>query len=141
MNWRQALWPVMAAVLVAGAWRAAGWPGVALAATGIVTWMLLHFSQLVRALKRAADRPIGHVDSAVMLQSRLKAGQTLLHVIGLTRALGRQASPPDTQPEVFVWTDPGGAFVRAEFAGGRLARWTFGRPPETATGEPRHGAP
>lgn len=136
MNPKQMVWPVVAVLLIAGSWRAGGWPGAALAVTGIVTWMLLHFSQMMRLLKRAADRPIGHVDSAVMLQAKLKKHLTLLQVVGLSRALGQLESPPDTQPEVYRWTDPGGAFVRAEFTGGRLVRWTFGRPPDDAVAGP-----
>ena len=65
-----------------------GLPGVALAVGGIVMWMLLHFTRLMRVLQGAANRPVGYCDSAVMLNAKLKTGVTLMHVIAMTRALG-----------------------------------------------------
>ena len=120
--------PALAVVLLWGAWRAWGWPGVAAAAGGLVMWLLLHFTRTMQVLQRAANQPIGHVDSAVMLNARLHAGQTLLHVVGLTRALGQLQSAPKAQPEVYRWTDPGGSFVEAVFLQGRLQRWDMQRP-------------
>ena len=74
---------------------------MAAVATGLVMWMPLHFTRMMRVLKRAARRPIGHVDSAVMLNTRLKPGLSLLHVVAMTRALGQRQSEKDVQPEVF----------------------------------------
>ena len=76
------------ALLVAAAYRAYEWRGVALIVTGIFFWLMLHFTRLVQALKRAADRPVGYIGSAVMLNAKLKPGVNLLHVVALTRSLG-----------------------------------------------------
>ena len=84
----------------------------------------------LQALRRAANRPIGYVDSSVMLNAKLKPGLTLLHVIALTRSLGELQSPKDTQPEVFRWTDAGASHVTCEFAGGKLAKHELVRPAE-----------
>ena len=128
MNWQRIVIPVAGAALVAGAWRAAGWPGVALAAGAILMWVLLHFTRLMHVLKRAAESPVGYVASAVMLNAKLRPGRTLLHVVAMTRALGEQLSPKDTQPEIFRWTDTGGSHVTCEFAGGRVVKWQLARP-------------
>ena len=37
-----------------------------------LVWVLLHFTRMMTILKRAANRPIGYVDSAVMLNAKLK---------------------------------------------------------------------
>jgi hypothetical protein len=80
------------------------------------------------SLKRAAERPIGYVDSAVMLNAKLRPGATLLHVVAMTRALGEQLSPKDVQPEVFRWTDGSQSHVTCEFLGGKLRTWRLERP-------------
>lgn len=129
MNWQRILVPIAGAALVAMAWRSWGWSGVALVVGGIVMWMLLHFTRLTQVLKRAADQPIGHVGSAVMLNAKLRPQLSLLHVIGLARALGEQRSPKEQQPEVFRWTDGSGSRVTCEFEQGKLARWQLERPP------------
>jgi len=69
-----------------------------------------------------------------MLHSKLKPGLTLLHVIGLARALGEQLSDKDVQPEVFRWTDGTASHVTCEFANGKLAKWKLERPGEPADG-------
>ena len=46
MNLQKIIMPILGVVLVAAAWRAYGWAGVAIAATGIVMWGLLHFTRL-----------------------------------------------------------------------------------------------
>jgi hypothetical protein len=132
MNFSRIIVPIAGAALVAFAWRSYGWAGVALVVGGIVMWMLLHFTRLTQVLKRASNRPVGYVDSAVMLNVRLKPGLTLLHVIGLTRALGEQLSAKDAQPEIYRWTDGSASQVTCEFNGGRLAKWELQRPPEPA---------
>ena len=81
MNLQKILVPVLGVVIVAAGWRAYGWGGVALATGGILMWVLLHFNRAMQVLKRAADRPIGYVDSAVMLNAKLKPGVNLLHVV------------------------------------------------------------
>lgn len=132
MNWQRIVFPVVGAGFVAGAWRAFGWPGVALAAAAMVMWALLHFTHLMHVLRRAAESPIGYVASAVMLNAKLRPGHTLLHVVAMTRALGEQLSPRETQPEIFRWTDTGGSHVTCEFAGGKLVKWVLTRPPDGA---------
>ena len=118
MNFQKILVPILGVVLVAAAWQGYGWGGVALVAGGIVMWVLLHFNRMMQALRRAAGRPIGYVDSAVMLNARLKPGLPLLHVIALTRSLGQQLSPKDQQPEIYRWTDASESQVTCEFNGG-----------------------
>ncbi len=124
--------PVLGIALVAMAYRSYGWAGVAVVASALVMWALLHFNRMMQVLKRAANRPIGHVDSAVMLNAKLRPGATLLHVVAMTRSLGALQSPKDTQPEVFRWTDGSQSHVTCEFAGGKLQKWTLVRPdPDT----------
>ena len=135
MNLQKIVWPALGVLVIAAGWRGWGWPGVALALAGIVMWMLLHFTRALRVLQRAAERPVGHCGSAVMLNAKLKPGVTLLHVTALTRALGEAMSPEDQQPEVFRWTDAGGSCVRCEFVDGKLAKWDLSRPAEAQTGE------
>jgi hypothetical protein len=113
-------------------------------------WALLHFTRLVKVLERAANRPIGHVDSAVMLNAKLKTGVNLMHVIALTRSLGELTTPKDQQPEVYRWRDNSQSVVTCVFQDGRLQSWALERPsgaePTTdaasaALGGPTHGAP
>ena len=128
MNFTRILTLAAIAILTVGAWQAFGWPGIALAVGGIVMWVLLHFTRMVTILKKAADRPIGHVASAVMLHAKLKKGATLMHVIAMTRSLGQLQTPKDTQPEVFTWTDTSESVVTCTFVGGKLTEWTLVRP-------------
>jgi hypothetical protein len=128
MNWRTLLVPLFALFLMGWAYHAFGWPGVLFVFTGGVMWVLLNFYRLVTLLRRAANRPIGFVDSAVMLNAKLKPNVTLMHVIALTRSLGQLESEKDTQPEIYVWKDGTDSFVRCEFRAGRLAQWELIRP-------------
>lgn len=132
MNLQKIILPVLGVVMVAAAWRAYGWAGVALVATGLMMWALLHFTRLTHVLKKAADRPVGYVASAVMLNAKLKPGVNLLHVIAMTQALGELLSPKDEQPEIYRWTDQGGSYVTCEFANGKLVKWALHRPPADA---------
>ena len=127
--------PVLGIALVALAYHSYGWTGVAFVASGLVMWMLLHFNRMVQVLKRAANRPIGTVASAVMLNAKLRPGVTLLHVVALTRALGELRSPKDSQPEIYRWCDNSQSHVTCEFTGGKLGKWELWRPdvPETTT--------
>ena len=139
MQLQRILVPAGCLLLLGVAWRSYGWAGVAVAGGALVMWLLLHFTRLMTILKRAANRPIGHVGSAVMLNAKLKAGVTLMHVIALTRSLGEQRSPKDEQPERFRWTDGGGSHVTCEFRGGKLVSWALERPqpePDQPPGEP-----
>jgi hypothetical protein len=128
MSWQRIGVAVIAAALLFWGHRQFGWAGVAAVAGGLVMWLLLHFTRLMAVMRRAAQRPIGHVDSAVMLNARLQAGMPLVGVTGLARALGEQVSPEGEEPEVYRWTDPGGASVQARFAKGKLLDWGLKRP-------------
>ena len=123
--------PILGVVAVALAYRSYGWQGVAVAATLLVMWALLHFNRLMQVLKRAAKRPIGYLDSAVMLNAKLKPGVTLMHVVAMTRALGELKSVKDRQPEVYRWTDGSESHVTCEFSGGKLVKWALVRPEPT----------
>ena len=123
---------IITLVLIAAAFVAAytyyKWSGVAIVASGLVTWALLHFSRLMQILKRAADRPIGYVGSAVMLNAKLKKGVSLMHVVAMTKALGELLSEKDIQPELFRWTDGTQSQVTCTFLGGKLQSWVLFRP-------------
>ena len=130
MNYQKILIPLGGVAATVLAYRYYGWAGIAAVATGLVMWMLLHFTRMMQVLKRAANRPIGYVDSAVMLNAKLKPGLSLLHVVAMTRALGKLQSDKDVQPEVFRWTDGSESHVTCTFAGGKLAHHALFRPPE-----------
>lgn len=141
------LFAVFGLVAIVVAFLQYGWAGVAVVAGAILMWILLHFTRLMTILKRAADRPIGYVDSAVMLNAKLKTGVTLMHVIAMTRSLGALRSPKDEQPEFFRWTDSGDSHVTCEFREGKLVQWALVRPPpeaeaaaDTATGTVQPGS-
>jgi hypothetical protein len=108
----------------------AGWPGIAVGLSALVMWILLHFTRVVQVLKRAADRPMGYVDSAVMLHAKLREGVNLVHVVALTRSLGTLESPKGAQPEVFRWTDGSQATVQCSFTDGKLSHWELQRAPD-----------
>ena len=132
MNFQKIIVPVLGVIGVVLAYRSYGWAGVAAAATAIVMWGLLHFTRLMKVLKRAANRPVGHVDSAVMLNAKLRPAMTLMHVVAMTRALGALQSAKETQPEIFRWTDGGESYVSCTFVGGKLAHHELFRPGEPA---------
>ncbi len=140
MSLQRILIPAAGLLLLALAYRSYSWGGAAAAASAIVMFLLLHLTRAMQVLKRAADRPIGYVDSAVMFNVKLRVGRTLLHVVALTRALGELRSPKDTQPELYRWTDASGSWVDAQFQDGKLREWTLVRPQEDAQAE-QAGAP
>ena len=121
-------WALAAAALFIG-WRSYGWPGVALAVSVIVFWLLLQFSRSVRVMRGASESPVGHVDSAVMLNAKLREKQPMLEIVKLTKSLGQRVGD---EPEVWRWTDDGGSSVEITFVNGRCTRWVLQRPPETA---------
>ena len=139
MNFQKIVPPVVGVVLVVVAYRSYGWLGVGLVATGIVTWMLLHFTRMMRVLQRSSDRPVGFVDSAVMLNAKLKPGVNLLHVMAMTKSIGEQMSEKNADPEIYRWTDGGASSVTCTFNKGKLVKWELVRPvpsddPGAATG-------
>jgi hypothetical protein len=134
MNFQNIWVPVAGVATVVLAYLYGGWPGVAMVTGALIMWVLLHFNRMMQVLKRAANRPIGYVESAVMLNAKLKPRATLMHVVAMTRSLGEQRSAQDAQPEVFRWTDSGGSYVDCSFAGGRLAGHTLTRPADESAG-------
>ena len=131
MPFQKIFLPLAALALLVFAFYRYSWAGLAVTSGALVMWLLLHFSRMMQILKRAANRPIGYVDSAVMLNAKLRPGVTLLHVVAVTRALGELQSPPDTQPEVFRWTDGSQSQVNCVFLHGKLKSWELQRPTPT----------
>jgi hypothetical protein len=130
-------WALMAACLVAG-WMGWGWRGLVLAVTVIVFWLLLQLSRTLRVMRAAAARPVGRVASAVMLQSRLVAGRSLLQVITLTGSLGERLCDA---PEVWRWRDDGGDAVDVRLEAGRVQSWVLRRAGDAAQQAPSATAP
>lgn len=110
-----------------------GWPGIILAFTMIVFWLLLQFSRALRVMRTAATRPVGLVDSALMVHTRIERGMKMLQVLKQTRSLGRRL--PHASPgahETWEWRDSGGDSVVVDFARGRCVGASLVR---AATGE------
>lgn len=128
MNLRNIFVPAGVIGLVLVGYASVGWPGVAAVVGGLVMWALLHFTRLMNVMKKAANRPMGYVGSAVMLNARLKPGVNLMHVMAMTQSLGERLSPADTDPEIYRWTDGTQSHVTCEFIHGRLQKWTLERP-------------
>ena len=124
-------WGLALMALVAG-WVGYGWPGVGMAVSVVVFWLLLQFSRAVRVMRMAANRPMGRVPSAVMLQAQLKPGLPMLKVVTLTRSLGQRQGEGD---DVWRWQDEGGAAVVLHFEQGKLARWVLERTDDAAPPE------
>ncbi|WP_271007452.1 hypothetical protein [Paucibacter sp. B51] len=115
----------LALVALVGGGLVYGWQGVILALTVVVFWLLLQFSRLMRVMRAASEAPIGRVESAVMLNAKLRAGMKLVDVLPLTRSLGQKISE---QPEVYGWTDAGGVRVELHMEGGTVRSWSLLRP-------------
>lgn len=128
MNFRKILVLVLVVGLLLLGYRAYGWPGVLALGGGVLMWLLLHFTRLMAVLRKAAHRPIGHVSSAVMVHARLQCTMPLVQVVALTRSWGQLQSPPNTQPEIYRWSDASGAQVCCQFDGGKLVQWELVRP-------------
>ena len=122
----------LAAVMIAVAWQSYGWQGVLFAVTVIVFWLLLQFNRALRAMKNAAEAPVGRVDSAVMLNAKLQQGMPMIKLLALTKSLGRKLAE---QPETWGWTDDGGSSVTVEVQGGKVQRWTLSRPEAPPDGD------
>ncbi len=116
-------WGLAAAAIAVG-YVSYGWRGVLLGLTVIVFWLLLQFSRALRAMKAAASKPMGHVDSAVMLHSKLRQGMLLSEVMKLTHSFGLKRGD---EPESYAWRDSGGDEVVLELRQGKLASWRIER--------------
>jgi hypothetical protein len=133
MNFQTIAAPLGVLLLLGWAYQSMSWMGVAMAMGGLVMWALLHYTRLVHIFKKAAQRPIGFVASAVMLHVKLKPNMPLLKVIALTRSLGlAEKVEPNSAltakvTEIFSWADESGSSVRCVFEGGRLKEWELTR--------------
>ncbi len=132
MKFQKIFVPILMLAILGVAWQKYGWQGIAVVVTGLFMWAMLHFTRLMQVMKRAAERPIGHVASAVMLNAKLKPGVNLMHVMALTRSIGELRSPKDAQPEVYRWTDTGGSYVDCTLLNGKVVQWEMTRPPAPA---------
>ena len=117
----------LAALFVALAWHQYGWQGALFAVSAVVFWLLLQFNRVMRTMRAAGQRPVGRVDSAVMLNAKLQPGMTMLQVVGLTGSLGRRLGDGQEQDD-WAWSDEGGSTVRLHFTRGKLARFELDRP-------------
>lgn len=116
------------AALLMGGWLFS-WQGVILALSGITFWLLMQFTRLMRVMKAATDAPIGHIESAVMMNAKLAVGMKMSDLIPLTRSLGKKLT---NSPETYGWIDAGGVRVEVVLEGGKVARWTLLRPEDQA---------
>jgi hypothetical protein len=128
MNYRKIGTIVLALILLAWATQIGGWRGFALALSAGVMWLLLGAFRFVRVMQRASQRPVGFVDSAVMFNAKLQTDMPLMHITAMTRALGKLESDPNSEPEIYTWTDDSGSQVRCFFEQGRLKSWNLSRP-------------
>lgn len=128
-------WAIAVLALLVG-WAGYGWQGVVLAMSVIVFWLLLQFSRITRVMRQAGEAPIGRIDSAVMLNAKLREGMPLIDVLRFTKSLGCRIDAVDSSNEAadegFFWSDAGGASVRVLLRNGRIARWQLERPAEGA---------
>ena len=99
-----------------------GWQGVIFAMTGIVFWLLLQMSRLMRVMKMAGAAPMGSVANAVMLAAKLHDGMKLVDLIGLTGSLGLKHGT-----DTYLWRDAGGDAVEVVLRKGKLAEWRLVR--------------
>ena len=84
-------WVLAVAALAAG-YLGYGWPGVLLALSVVVFWLLLQFSRTLQLMRKTAQRPMGTVGklgSVLMLQTRLQRGMRLADVMKLAGSFGR----------------------------------------------------
>ena len=117
----------LALVALIGGGLLLGWQGAIFATTGIVFWLLLQISRLMRVMKTAGAAPLGSVANAVMLNSKLHTGMQLVDLIKLAGSLGVKQAP-----ETFVWRDAGGDAVEVVLKKGKLAEWRLIRADEAS---------
>ncbi len=146
-EWMIRIGALIAIVVV---WLRFGWQAALLLFSFGAFLLMLQFSRTLRALRDASGSPVGHVGSAVMLNSKLRKGMRLSAILGLTGSLGTAVKLADETVkgpvvESFRWRDAGAVSVDVELVDGRVERWSLERPPEVdgaddaavATGHPR----
>ena len=131
-NSRMNLKPVLVAlglvVVVGAAWKSYGLQGVLFAGGAVMMWVMINVNRTMGVMRRAANRPVGYVSSAVMLNARIKPKATLMHVTAMTGSLGELTSPKGVQPEIYRWTDASDSSVVGVFLNGKLQSWELIRP-------------
>lgn len=115
----------LAALFAFLSWQVYSWPGLAMAVSAIVFWLLLQFNRALRVMKKAADSPLAEVPNAVMFHAGLHPGMTMLQIVTKTKSIGRKVEGSDDD---WRWSDPGGSSVRLHFVRGRLESWQIERP-------------
>ena len=119
---------LLAVVGLAAGYRAYGWPGVLFAATVVVFWLLLQFSRALRAVRQAAEAPVGSLRSAVMLHAKLRKGMTLPQVLAATGSLGEKMDALSAGAEErWRWRDDSGAAVTVHLKRGKVFEWSLVR--------------
>ena len=126
-------WLLVALAFAAGGWSY-GWQGLVMAFSVTVFWLLLQFGRALRVMKNATEKPVGHVASAVMFQTKLLRHMTMLQVVGLTKSLGLKVvdatakdTEADTDNDVWRWEDASGDSVVLTFSKGKLTTWALQR--------------
>ena len=129
-------WGLAVAAIAVG-YTQYGWPGVFLAFTIIVFWLLLQFSRALRVMRAAATRPAGLVDSAFMAHTRIHQGMKMLQVLRETRSLGKRLPHPSPgAQESWEWRDSGGDGLVVDFVRGRCVGAALVRAPAEGPSDP-----
>jgi hypothetical protein len=126
---------LIGAAVLAG-WWGWGWQGLVLAVTLIVFWMLLQFGRATRVLQNAARRPMGQIDSVVMMQARLEPGMQMPEVLAISGSLGLQQGGRDE----WLWSDVGGNDIVVTFRRGIVIRWAIARVDDDSSGDHSSGS-
>lgn len=130
-NIKTLLWFAVAVALLMMGYYNRGWGGFMLVLGAVVFVVLLYITRVMKVLKAASNAPKGLISSAVMINSKLKVGMTLLQVVQMTRSISVPQGDPNAHEVTHRWTDTGGAWVDAVFVDGKLKQWQFGRPENT----------
>jgi hypothetical protein len=125
---------ILAVAAVAAGYVGYGWPGVLLAVSVVVFWLLLQFSRALRLMRTAAQQPMGSVKSALMLQTRMHSGLRLADVMKMTGSFGVPLRPlrgtaTSEGTESYVWTDSGGDALQITLQAGKVTAWKLQRSP------------
>ena len=128
MNLKPVSMAIGVAVVAGVAWKSYGLQGLLFALGAVVMWVMINVNRTISVMRKAANRPIGYVSSAVMLNARIKPKSTLLNVVAMTQSMGQLLSSQGEQPEVYRWTDASDSSVTGTFMDGKLQSWELTRP-------------